>query len=140
MFRNPFQHGSATRGEPGDKKFLRRQRIESQWICNSDCYSLDFSKKSMQNYFLCAYHLRREGLTHSSAKRQDYSKAKRDTWFEEKILDMHVAPNFLQVYESYGLILLFTIKAFGFKHVHDSLWCRHLPTFLEGRITEWLRP
>jgi len=71
--------------------------MSPNWIYNSECYSLEFSEQSVQNYFLCAYHLRREGLTNSSAKRQDYSKAKRVTWFEEKIMDMHMAPNFLQV-------------------------------------------
>ena len=62
---------------------MLRQCNEPQWISNSDCYSLVFTEKCVQNYFLCAYHLRREGLTTSSAKRQDYSKPKRVTWFEE---------------------------------------------------------
>ena len=104
MLRNPSQHGSGFRGESGDKKLMLRQCNEPQWISNSDCYSLVFTEKCVQNYFLCAYHLRREGLTTSSAKRQDYNKPKRVTWFEEKFLDMHVAPSSLQVYESYGLI------------------------------------
>ena len=92
---------------------MLRQCNESQWICYSDCYSLVFTEKYVQNYFLCVCHLRREGLTTYSAKRQDYSKPKRVTWFEEKFLDMHVAPSSLQVYESYGLILLFMILAFN---------------------------
>ena len=69
--------------------------------------SLVFTEKYVHNYFLCAYHLRREGLTTSSAKRQEYSKPKRVTWFAEKLLDMHMAPSSLQVYESYGLILFY---------------------------------
>ena len=83
MLRNPSQHGSGFCGESGDKKLMLRQCNEPQWISNSDCYSLVFTEKYVKSYFLCAYHLRREGLTSSSAKRQDYSKPKRVTWFEE---------------------------------------------------------
>ena len=80
--------------------------------------SLVFTEKYVHNYFLCAYHLRREGLTTSSAKRQDYSKPERVTWIEEKLLDMHMAPSSLQVYESYGLILLFMIPD-SFNEIND---------------------
>ena len=83
MLRNPSQHGSGFCGEAGDKNLMLRQYNEPQWISNSDCYSLVFTEKYVQNYFLCVCHLRREGLTTSSAKRQDYSKPKRVTWFEE---------------------------------------------------------
>ena len=83
MLRNPSQHGSGLRGEPWDKNFILRQDNEPRRIFNSDRNSLVFTEKSVQNYFLCAYHLCREGLTTSSAKRQDYSKPKRVTWFEE---------------------------------------------------------
>jgi hypothetical protein len=106
------QHGSGFIGESWDMNVIFMQGNELQWIFNSDCYSLVFTEKSLQNYFLCAYHLCREGLTNSSAKRRNYRKAKRVAWFEEKILDMHMAPNSLQVYESYGLILLFMIVVF----------------------------
>ena len=60
-----------------------------------------------------------EGLTNSLAKRQDYSKAKRVIWFEEKILDMHMAPNSLQVYESHGRMFLCMILVFD--EVNDFL-------------------
>jgi len=78
--------------------------MSPKWIYNSECYSLEFSKQSVQNYFLCVYHLRREGLTNSSAKRQDYSKARESPGLKRIFLDVHMAPNSLQVFESYGLI------------------------------------
>ena len=28
----------------------------------------------------------------------------------------------------------------GFNHVRDSIWRRHQPIFLGGRMAEWLRP
>jgi len=71
--------------------------MSPNWIYNSECYSLEFSEQLVQNYFLCAYPLRREGLTNSSAKRQDYSKARESPGLKRIFLDVHMAPNSLQV-------------------------------------------
>ena len=69
--------------------------MSPKWIYNSECYSLEFSEQSVQNYFLCAYHLRREGLINSSAKRQHYSKARESPGLKRIFLDVHMEPNSL---------------------------------------------
>ena len=70
--------------------FIFMRGNEIQWIFNSDSYSLVFAENSLQKYFLCAYHLRREGLTNSSAKRQDYSKARESPGLKRIFLDVYI--------------------------------------------------
>jgi len=44
--------------------------MSPKWIYNSECYSLEFSEQSVQNYFLCAYQLRCDQLISLLAKQQ----------------------------------------------------------------------
>jgi hypothetical protein len=78
--------------------------MSPNWIYNSECYSLEFSEQLVQNYFLCAYPLRREGLTNSSAKRQDYSKARESPGLKRIFFRCAYGTEFSPGFESYGLI------------------------------------
>ena len=48
--------------------------MSPKWIYNSECYSLDFSEQSVQNYFSCAYQLRCDELISLLAKQQVHNR------------------------------------------------------------------